>query len=181
MDVRVSPAECIDAHRAVAVVGYGDRTLLKDALCVTLAKTAEEVDRFDTAFDTFFTRDREFTAPPPPAGPPAGRRERSGAPLADMLLENDAVGLAQAMEAARRCGIQNIRLFTQRSLSRAASWTTWACARWSSDTEALRDAGDEPMAERLGTASRRCATRRAPGRAQPAALRPRRDRTVREE
>ncbi|WP_304169913.1 hypothetical protein, partial [Phenylobacterium aquaticum] len=46
-DVRISPAEAIDAHRTVALVGFEDRVLFKDALCATLAKSAEEVDRFD--------------------------------------------------------------------------------------------------------------------------------------
>ena len=44
---RVSPAEAIDAHRALMEVGYADRELLKDALCITLAKSEDEVDRFD--------------------------------------------------------------------------------------------------------------------------------------
>ena len=56
-DVRVSPAEAIDAHRTVATVGFADRELFKDALCATLAKSAEEVDRFDRIFDTFFARE----------------------------------------------------------------------------------------------------------------------------
>ena len=78
MEVTVSPAEAIDAHRAVAEVGYGDRTLLKDALCVTVAKTEEEVERFDAAFDTFFTRDEfQSAAPPPDSAIPATRRSRS--------------------------------------------------------------------------------------------------------
>ena len=63
VEVRVSPAEAIDAHRAVAEVGYADRERLRDALCVTLAKSAPEVDRFETCFDTFFRRD-EFLRPP---------------------------------------------------------------------------------------------------------------------
>jgi len=63
-DVRVSPAEAIDAHRTVAKVGFADRELFKDALCATLAKTADEVDRFDRTFDTFFTRDAFMAAPP---------------------------------------------------------------------------------------------------------------------
>src|SRR5207342_2024563 len=57
VDVRVSPAEAIDAARAVRQVGYADRELFKDALCVALAKSADEVVRFDQAFETFFTRE----------------------------------------------------------------------------------------------------------------------------
>ena len=50
VDVRVSPAEAIDAARAAATVGYADRQLFKDALCVTLAKSPDEVVRFDQTF-----------------------------------------------------------------------------------------------------------------------------------
>ena len=42
-EVRVSPAEAIDAHRALMEVGYADRTMVRDALCVTLAKSEDEV------------------------------------------------------------------------------------------------------------------------------------------
>ncbi|HEY2662672.1 MAG TPA: VWA domain-containing protein [Caulobacteraceae bacterium] len=120
VEVRVSPAEAIDAHQAVQLVGYADRTLLKDALCATLAKTAEEVGRFETCFETFFRRD-EFK----PGKPETGDSEASPSPggaesesdLAQMLLQNDAAGLVQAMEAAaERAGVAEIRLSSQRRL-----------------------------------------------------------------
>jgi uncharacterized protein with von Willebrand factor type A (vWA) domain len=122
-DVRVSPAEAIDAARTITAVGYADRELFKDALCATLAKSRDEVAAFDRTFETFFTRD-EFTLPPPP--PPEGERhggEHSEAeeaaaqsPLAQMLLQGDATAVAQAMEdAAGRAGVAEIRLSTQRS------------------------------------------------------------------
>lgn len=121
-DVRVSPVEAIDAHRAVAAVGFADRTLLKDALCATLAKSADEVDRFDSTFEMFFKRDN-FMSPPPPEGREGGGEhsdqlpeEVEGSPLAKMLLLGDAAGLAAAMEeAAQRAGVTEIRLSTQRS------------------------------------------------------------------
>ena len=56
-DIPVTPAEAIDAHRAVNKVGYGDRVLLKDTLCVELAKSADESRRFDNCFDLFFRRE----------------------------------------------------------------------------------------------------------------------------
>ena len=46
-EIPISPAEAIDAHTTVDMVGYADRTLLKDALCAALAKSADEVERFD--------------------------------------------------------------------------------------------------------------------------------------
>lgn len=127
-DLRVSPAEAIDAARAVAVTGYADRTLFKDALCVTLAKSPDEVERFDTTFETFFTRER-FDMPPPEEGKKEGGGEASdqddapqsdaaaeGSQLAQMLLSGDQAALQQSMEeAAQRAGVAEIRLTTQRS------------------------------------------------------------------
>jgi uncharacterized protein with von Willebrand factor type A (vWA) domain len=39
--IRVSAAEGIDAARAVQLVGFGDRTVLKDTLSLILAKTPD--------------------------------------------------------------------------------------------------------------------------------------------
>jgi hypothetical protein len=119
-DVRVSPAEAIDAARSAAAVGYADRELFKDALCATLAKSRDEVARFDETFETFFSRD-PFSLPPPPpepsdADPSVSDDAAAGSPLAQMLLQGDAAAVAQAMEAAaRRTGVAEIRLSTQRS------------------------------------------------------------------
>ena len=113
-EVEVSPAEAIDAHRTVAAVGYGDRTLLKDALCAALAKTADEVTRFDDCFDMFFDRDA-FRERPQEASI-AGAPEVT-LPLARVLLDGDEGALAQTMErAANATGAANIRYVTQRGL-----------------------------------------------------------------
>jgi uncharacterized protein with von Willebrand factor type A (vWA) domain len=40
--VRLSPAESIDAMRAVSRVGFTDRTILRDTFLLTLAKTQDE-------------------------------------------------------------------------------------------------------------------------------------------
>lgn len=119
-DVRVSPAEAIDASRAVTVVGYADRTLFRDALCSTLAKSAEEVDRFDSVFETFFARDAVQVAPPSstPQGEPSEQDMAAVAdsPLAQAVLQGDATAVQQSMEeAAQRAGVAEIRLTTQRS------------------------------------------------------------------
>jgi hypothetical protein len=115
-DVKVSPAEAIDAARTVSAVGYADRELFKDALCATLAKSRDEVVRFDETFETFFTRE-QFALPPsedPERGAQGGGVAESA--LAQMLLAGDATAVAQAMEeAAGRAGVAEIRLSTQRS------------------------------------------------------------------
>ncbi len=123
-DVRVSPAEAIDAARTISAVGYADRELFKDALCATLAKSRDEVIAFDRTFETFFTRD-EMVLPPPAqsereAGEPPSSSEAEAAAaqslLAQMLLQGDGTAVAQAMEAAaERAGVGEIRLSTQRS------------------------------------------------------------------
>lgn len=119
-DVRVSPAEAIDAARTAAAVGYADRELFKDALCATLAKSRDEVVRFDETFERFFARDTLSLPPPPESGEPASGGDSAPgvaeSPLAQMLLQGDAAAIAQAMEAAAaRAGVAEIRLSTQRS------------------------------------------------------------------
>jgi uncharacterized protein with von Willebrand factor type A (vWA) domain len=122
-EVRVSPAEAIDAHLTVDAVGYADRQLLKDALCVTLAKSEEEVARFDDCFEMFFHRD-EFRSPDEDV---TGGSEDTGGddqsnsellgeqPLAQMLLSGDGEAMAREMEsAANDAGAANIRFFSQR-------------------------------------------------------------------
>lgn len=116
-DLRVSPAEAIDAHLAARAVGYSDRELFRDALCATLAKSADDVVAFEATFDTFFRRDRFDVASPGDEAPlddlPPDVAESE---IARMLLDGDTTALAQAMEAAaQRAGVADIRLSTQRS------------------------------------------------------------------
>jgi uncharacterized protein with von Willebrand factor type A (vWA) domain len=131
--LRVSTAEGLDAVRAAEVVGFRDRTTLRDALSLVLAKTPEEKRQFEECFALFFGRDgfrAAPQAPPAPGGGPdpkapdgsGGAGEIGGglggggapSPLGRMLLEGDRAGLAAAMEAAAEAvGLSNISLFTQ--------------------------------------------------------------------
>ena len=52
----ISTAEAIDAARAVAIVGYGDRATLKDTLSVVLTKSEDEKAVHDRLFDLYFSR-----------------------------------------------------------------------------------------------------------------------------
>lgn len=122
-EIPVSPAEAIDAHRTVESVGYGDRTLLRDALCITLAKSGEETEKFDACFDMFFARE-EFRDDGEAAGEGDSELSADGVPpellqtdLMRLLAARDAEGLAQRMEeAAAEVGAANIRYVTQRGL-----------------------------------------------------------------
>jgi len=61
-DVRVSPAETLDACAVLERVGIEDERLLRDALALTLAKTREDKARFAQCFDRFF-RELPFATP----------------------------------------------------------------------------------------------------------------------
>lgn len=55
-DVRVSPAETLDAMNVATTLGYANRRLLRDGLGMALAKTPEEEGIFLQCFDRFFDR-----------------------------------------------------------------------------------------------------------------------------
>ncbi|HEY1751526.1 MAG TPA: VWA domain-containing protein [Caulobacteraceae bacterium] len=156
-EVRVSPAEAIDAHRAMIEVGYWDRELCKDALCIALAKTEDEVARFDECFDAYFTRDGFQDAPPrPQAGQGASQGEGgdlADLPLAQMLLDNDQISLNQAMEAAaRRARSTDVRLNTQRNLVSRRILDEMGLRELEELIQRLREMGlprDEALADRL--------------------------------
>ncbi|MDE0944467.1 MAG: hypothetical protein OSB58_18840, partial [Alphaproteobacteria bacterium] len=135
--IQVSPAESIDAHRTIEMVGYGDRQLFKDALCVALAKTPDEVASFEDCFEMFFQRDEfddrydndngeggeedgedegERSQPPESAEGDAAFSEQIGnVPLAEMVLDAEGAELAAAMEqSANAVGATEIRFFSQR-------------------------------------------------------------------
>jgi len=53
-DVRVSPAETLDAMTVATTLGYANRNMLRDGLAMTLAKTPEEEAIFLSCFDRYF-------------------------------------------------------------------------------------------------------------------------------
>lgn len=56
-DLKISPAETLEAHRALDLVGIQQREMLRDTLAVVLAKSEDEKDRYDACFDRFFAFD----------------------------------------------------------------------------------------------------------------------------
>jgi hypothetical protein len=158
--IRVSAAEGIDAARAVQVVGYSDRTVLKDTLSLVLAKTPEEKQLFDECFELYFRRDKLAPDDDPLADPQMriveggfggeGTGGGGGRGLSQMLLDDDRAALAAAMEqAARESGIQNIRFFTQRNLYSRRILDRMGLRQAEREMEALRKAGDQATADRL--------------------------------
>ena len=53
-DIRVSPAETIDALNAMSVLNFEKRSQIRDGLAMTLAKTKLEEKVFLKCFDRFF-------------------------------------------------------------------------------------------------------------------------------
>ena len=159
--IRVSAAEGIDAARAVQVVGYADRTVLKDTLGLVLAKTPDEKHLFDECFDLYFRRDQlaqddeePATNPQAPITPSGfggeGTGGGGGRSLSQMLLDDDRAALAAAMEeAARESGIQNIRFFTQKNLYARRILDRMGLRQVERDMEAKRKEGDQATADRL--------------------------------
>jgi hypothetical protein len=129
--VRVSPAESIDAMRAVADVGFADRSVLRDTLLLTLAKSQDEKQALGDCFDLFFSRvEMQPAAATEPAGDNqgAGTQSNAAAPnqdtsaqelgdLTQLLLSHDRSAVAAAMSgAASAAALSDIRYFTQRGL-----------------------------------------------------------------
>lgn len=63
-DVRVSTSESIDAGNVLDLVGFDDRTTLRDGLGQVLAKSAYEKEAFGETFDRFFAFDQFKSAAP---------------------------------------------------------------------------------------------------------------------
>ena len=56
-EVRISPAETLDAMSALELVGYRDREFLKNTLSLVLPKTPDEKETYSETFDSFFSFD----------------------------------------------------------------------------------------------------------------------------
>jgi uncharacterized protein len=165
--VRVSPAESIDAMRAVSKVGFADRAILRDTFLLTLAKTQDEKRALGDCFDLFFsqpepqqdgseqkeTDDSEVSGADPEAdahGDAAG-----GAPsenigtLAQMLLSQDRTAISTAVaNAAGAASLSDIRYFTQRGIFQTRILNAMGIERLRDDIDDLT-ASNPALAERL--------------------------------
>ena len=134
--VRLSPAESIDAMRAVAKVGFNDRTILRDTFLLTLAKTQDEKKALGDCFDLFFDQPEPQQPPSEDSekndSEPDGSNSASDSPddtnggdeqaeglgsLAQMLLAQDRNEISAAIaNAASAASLSDIRYFTQRGI-----------------------------------------------------------------
>ena len=115
-NVRVSPAETIDAMSVINDVGYDDKVLLKRTLSIVLPKTPEEKQKFSECFDNFFTDEikpvEENESVSENTNPQEGKSD-----LANTLLEGSQAEIMLAIaDAAEESEIREIKYFTQRSV-----------------------------------------------------------------
>lgn len=164
--VRISPAESIDAMRAVADVGFADRNVLRDTFLLTLAKSAEDKRSLAECFDLFFQQPEiapptgqdnqptESGEPQAPSGEAAAASSPSGlSPLAQMLMSQDRNALAAAMaNAAAASGLSDIRFFTQRGIYSSRMLEQLGIAQLRDDLDALTET-NPAQAERLAAAT----------------------------
>ena len=149
--LRVSAAEGIDAARAVKMIGYTDREILKDTLGMILAKTPDEKAAYDEAFELFFKRDEfsdknddEETSQRFGDSQSQGNEGMGGegSGLGPLLEQDDRAALATAMEkAARESGVENILFFTQKNLYARRILDRMGLRQVERDMEALRQTG----------------------------------------
>jgi uncharacterized protein len=163
--VRVSPAESIDAMRAVAEVGLSDRGILRDTFLLTLAKSEDEKKALGDCFDLFFAAP-ELSQPSPANEPPEASAEGNApgtqssgeptenlGPLAQMLLSQDRAEIAAAVaNASSAASLSDIRYFTQRGLFSTRILEAMGIARLRDDLDELT-ASNPALAERLQAAT----------------------------
>jgi uncharacterized protein len=174
--VRLSPAESIDAMRAVSKIGIADRDILRDTFLLTLAKTQDEKRALGDCFDLFFSQPEPPPAAPDndnsdksdesqqsqesgqgegqPAGGAAGGQQTEGlGPLAQMLLSQDRNAIAAAIaNAANAASLSDIRYFTQRGIFSGRILDQMGIQQLRDDLDNLT-ASNPPLAERLAAAT----------------------------
>jgi uncharacterized protein with von Willebrand factor type A (vWA) domain len=166
--VRLSPAESIDAMRAVAKVGFDDRTILRDTFLLTLAKTQDEKKALGDCFDLFFDQPEPQQASPEgietnepetqgsnaasdsPGGISGGDEQADGlGQLAQMLLAQDRNEISAAIaNAASAASLSDIRYFTQRGIFSGRILDQMGIQRLRDDLDELA-ATNPALAERL--------------------------------
>lgn len=169
--VHVSPAESIDAMRAVKQVGFSDRAILRDALLLTLAKSQDEKLALGDCFDLFFSQPEPRQDPPEAdnnddasqdanQSPSSGSASESGegqlpeglGPLAQTLLSQDRNAIATAIASASgAASLSDIRYSTQRGIFSSRILDAMGLQRLRDDLDELT-ATNPSLAERLRAA-----------------------------
>ena len=131
--VSISPSDSIETSRTVTLVGYRDRSILRDAFQISLAKSLSEQELVGECFDQFY-RFTAFdmipqlgekqknspsadTSDPIPMSPEDGQGDPM---LADMLKDRDSASLSTEMKRVFMSeDVRAIWFFTQNSIYKA--------------------------------------------------------------
>jgi uncharacterized protein with von Willebrand factor type A (vWA) domain len=166
--VHVSPAESIDAMRAVGQVGLTDRAILRDTLLLTLAKSQDEKLALGDCFDLFFSppeppqdqaeaNDNDEASQNSDQSPSASSASEAGGgqpqeglgPLAQMLLSQDRNAIQAAIASASgAASLSDIRYSTQRGIFSSRILDAMGLQRLRDDLDELT-ATNPALAERL--------------------------------
>ena len=209
-EVRISTAETLDAMRAVELVGYRDRALLKNTLGLVLPKSADEKVAFDVCFERFFAvggrgnvgADRAIPGDSPDSareeseaqsdggerteGERTGGKRRGGggggahddaeseseselasaetgestgdaepqSSLGQLLMRGDRMDIGMAIaRAGEAVGVQNIEVFTQKSVYTRKIMNAMGLPELSEEVERLQHSPSVPgrrLANELG-------------------------------
>tara|TARA_B100000242_G_scaffold160928_1_gene114912 strand:+ start:10874 stop:12226 length:1353 start_codon:yes stop_codon:yes gene_type:complete len=122
-DLRVSTSESIDAMNVVSKIGFNNKSLLRDSLSFSLAKTLREKEIFNECFDNFFKENymnlkhNELTQEKLEEDielEELNNLEKKQKNLEELYKNSDKTSLMTAMAlAARDANLQDIKLFTQ--------------------------------------------------------------------
>lgn len=122
-DLRVSTSESIDAMNVVSKIGFNNKSLLRDSLSFSLAKTLREKEIFNECFDNFFKENymnlkhNELTQEKLEEDielEELDNLEKKQKNLEELYKNSDKTSLMTAMAlAARDANLQDIKLFTQ--------------------------------------------------------------------
>ncbi len=165
-EVRVSPAETLDAFAVTNLIGYSEREALKQALWLTLPKTREEKERFSLCFDRFFnhaTLGADAQESEEDSGEDSEQPAAGDAPdllsaeseFGQMLLSRDAAQLSLSMmQAGRDANVSSIALFTQKGLFSRRVMDNMGLADLNAEISAL-ESSEELRAIQLAQALRR--------------------------
>ncbi|MGY0572721.1 vWA domain-containing protein [Bradyrhizobium sp. RDM12] len=169
--VHVSPAESIDAMRAVAQVGLTDRAVLRDALLLTLAKSQDEKLALGDCFDLFFSQpeprqdqpeadnadDASEDSDQSPSASSAGEAGEGQppeglGPLAQMLMSQNRNAISAAIASASgAASLSDIRYSTQRGIFSSRILDAMGLQRLRDDLDQLTST-NPALAERLRAA-----------------------------
>ena len=155
-DIRVSPAEVLDAVGALGQVDIGNRKAVHDTLALVLPKTARDKERFEEVFERFFSHDSGASIAAILQQLEDDDADSTEAPavilegLAAMLGEQTMAQISLMIErAAEEVGLNDIRYFTQLPVYRRKILEQLGYEGLQRTMRELQLAGDEREHDRL--------------------------------